>query len=41
MSTLEIKAFDILRNKLGEKEAGTLMECIQCRNGLTEDKARS
>lgn len=41
MSTIEIKAYDVLRAKLGEKEAETLMEYIQSRSGMTEEKARS
>ncbi len=43
MSTLEIKTFTALREKLGEETADVLMEYISAKHegSMTEDKAKS
>ena len=39
MSTLEISTYEALKNKLGEQEAKTLLEYIDKKSGITEDRA--
>jgi hypothetical protein len=43
MSTIEIKAYEIFKAKLGDKEAETLIEYVNSKkdNLLTDDKAKT